>query len=67
MSTERVIVQKRVADKLMEHVVALVGKVKATTNPGPGIAQVGPLFSPVHADNFLSMLENAKQAGADVL
>lgn len=51
----------------MDHVVTLVGKLKATTKPGPGGAQVGPLFSPVHADNFLSMLENAKQAGAEVV
>jgi len=69
MSTERVIVQSQVADKLMQAVTALVSTLEKTSSSStvPGSGKIGPLFSPAHAEGFVNLLESAKAEGAEVV
>jgi acyl-CoA reductase-like NAD-dependent aldehyde dehydrogenase len=69
MSTERVIVQNGVADKLIKAVTGIVSKLTTTTSPSPslGPGQIGPLFTPVHAQNVVAMLKGAEQDGAKII
>jgi acyl-CoA reductase-like NAD-dependent aldehyde dehydrogenase len=68
MSTERVIVQRGAADALIAQIKTLsesltVGDLQADSQN----AKLGPLFSEASAENVISMITEARAAGAEVL
>ncbi|KAJ7577558.1 Aldehyde/histidinol dehydrogenase [Mycena floridula] len=63
MSTERVIVQRGVAESFIEMAKSLCQTLKA----GDENAQLGSLFSEGSAKNVLSMIEDALSQGAEVI
>ncbi|KIK67878.1 hypothetical protein GYMLUDRAFT_36676 [Collybiopsis luxurians FD-317 M1] len=67
MSTERVIAQRGVFDNLREAVCQLARKLKAGDPHADADIQLGPLFSEGSADNVITMIREAKDAGARVL
>lgn len=67
MSTERVIVHKSIAEKLIAIIRNIVSGLKAgdtTTDPS---AKLGPLFSTASADRLVGILKDAKESGAEVI
>jgi acyl-CoA reductase-like NAD-dependent aldehyde dehydrogenase len=67
MSTERVIVHKDVAESLIATIREIASGIKAGGVPGNSGAQIGPLFSEQSAERFISILNEAKAAGAQAL
>ena len=69
MSTDRVIVQRGAAEKLIPRLQEIFGKVKA----GVGETKIGsevrlaPLLNEPLAENVLAMMREAKENGAEVL
>jgi acyl-CoA reductase-like NAD-dependent aldehyde dehydrogenase len=66
MSTERVIVQRGAVEALKSAIAALCEKLKAG-DPTDSASQLSGLFSAGSADNVLSLFQEAKDAGADVI
>ena len=64
MSTERVIVQRPVLDQL---VAAIKKELDTLTVGNPESSHLSSLFNDRSADNIISMLKEAKDAGAEVL
>src|SRR6267378_2304937 len=64
MSTERVIVQRPVLERL---VVAIKKHLDTLTVGDPENSHLSSLFTDRSADNVLAMLKEAKDAGAEVL
>jgi acyl-CoA reductase-like NAD-dependent aldehyde dehydrogenase len=67
MSTDRVIVQHGIAPALNSELVRLASKLKAGDPTNDSTAQSSCLFSEASARNVCSMIEEAKQLGAEVL
>lgn len=66
MSTERVIVQRGIAEALMDKVEALTGALKAGDVQNDATARLSALFTETSAEAFLSLLKDAKDHGAEV-
>jgi acyl-CoA reductase-like NAD-dependent aldehyde dehydrogenase len=64
MSTERVIVIKDVAEQLISALKRLIPEVTAGDPSG---TKISSLFTETSAKNVVSLLEDAKNAGAEVL
>ena len=64
MSTERVIVQRPVLEPL---VTAIKRHINTLTVGDPEKSHLSSLFTDASADNIISMLKEAKEAGAEVL
>lgn len=67
MSTERVIVQRSVSEKLVELIKQTVSKYKAGNHADWPNSQLSALFTPASADNIISMIKEAQAEGAEVL
>ncbi|KAF8156920.1 Aldehyde/histidinol dehydrogenase [Crassisporium funariophilum] len=67
MSTERVIVQRGIADQLISKVKELVRPLKAGDLTNDPSASLGALFAGSSADNIVAMIRDAKAEGAEVL
>lgn len=67
MSTERVIVQSGIADKLIDSVRELCMSLKAGNPSVDPSARLGALFTEGSAENVLSLVLDAKEAGAEVI
>lgn len=67
MSTERVIVQRGVSEALISAITSIVKKLKASSSPSDATAQLSPVFSSPHAQGVLSLINDAKNEGAEVL
>jgi len=66
MSTERVIAQAGIADKLTKLIADKASKLKAGTTTESGI-KLAPLFTPGGAKNVVTQLQSAKSSGAQVI
>ena len=69
MSTERVIVQRKISKDLITAVQALTQKMMTGSNldTSNGKVSVGPVFSPMHANNVVKLISEAKEAGAELI
>lgn len=67
MSTERVIVQRGIAPALITALTRLASKIKADDLDLNQSAHLGCLFSEASAQNVCSMIEEARQMGAEIL
>ncbi|TDL14083.1 ALDH-like protein, partial [Rickenella mellea] len=67
MSTERVIVQRNVAAALQSELVAICGRLTAGDHINEPSIKLSCLFSESSAANVLTMIAEAKSAGAQVL
>jgi acyl-CoA reductase-like NAD-dependent aldehyde dehydrogenase len=67
MSAERIIVQREVFDSLRDKVCELVRSIKAGDPHADASVKLGPLFSEDSAENVISMIQEARDAGASVL
>lgn len=69
MSTERVIVQCGVAEKLMAAVNYITSKlvVRDPQLASDSDASVGPVFSEAHAKGIVSLVRDAKENGAELI
>ncbi|KAJ7698589.1 Aldehyde/histidinol dehydrogenase [Mycena rosella] len=68
MSTERVIVQRGAAEALIAQIKSLAASLTAgDLKTDPKSAKLGPLFTEASAENVVSMIAEAKAAGAEVL
>lgn len=65
MSTERVIAQSGIADKLIELIAKKTSSIKSGL-PGDEGIKLGPLFTPNGAKNVVDQLNEAKSNGAKV-
>lgn len=66
VSTERVIVQKEVADELISRIKTIASKI-TVGDPSTTNAKLGPAFSTASAANIVGMIKDAVDAGAEVL
>ena len=66
MSTERVIVQRGVSERLIEVLTKLFSSLKAGNIADPNV-QLSCLFNDSHAENVISMIREAKEEGAEIL
>ncbi len=66
ISTERVIVQKEVADALISRIKEIASKLHAV-DPLKAGAKLGPVFSIASAENIVNMIKEAVDAGAEIL
>ncbi|KAJ7203653.1 Aldehyde/histidinol dehydrogenase [Mycena pura] len=64
MSTERVIVQRGAAEPLIAQMQSLC---QSLTAGDPKSSKIGPLFTEGSAENVVSMISEARKAGAEVL
>lgn len=64
MATERVIVQKEIADAFVSDVCKLCETLKAGD---PSSSALGPLFSEDSAENVMNMIQEARKEGAEVV
>ncbi|KAJ7201586.1 Aldehyde/histidinol dehydrogenase [Mycena pura] len=64
MSTERVIVQSGAAEQLIAQMQSLC---QSLTAGDPKNSKLGPLFTEASAENVVSMISEARKAGAEVL
>lgn len=64
MSTERVIIQRGVFEELRDKICKLAGTLKVGNGHD---TQLGPLFAESSAESVISMIKEAKEAGASVL
>ncbi|KAJ3720157.1 aldehyde dehydrogenase [Lentinula raphanica] len=70
MSTERVIIQRGVFERLRDEICQLVRTIRSgeiTEQEVDAKIRLGPLFSEGSAQNVLDMLHEAKEAGANIL
>ena len=67
MSTERVIVQSGVADKLISEIKTLFEAVKVGDTSVDKSFPVGALFLESSADNIINMIKEAQADGAEVV
>ena len=67
MSTERVIIQRRVAHALVEELKTLFRKGRAGDTHTDPSANLGPLFTEGSAENVLGMIQDAVAQGAKVI
>ena len=67
IGTERVIVQRGAAQKLIEKIKALAVKVRAADQSVDPRAQLGLVFNPGSAQNIISMIKEAIASGAELL
>lgn len=67
MSTERVIVQRSVSDKLIALVKQISSEIKAGHYTDFPKAQLSALFSTASAENVVNMVKEAQAAGAQVV
>ncbi|TFK31023.1 aldehyde dehydrogenase domain-containing protein, partial [Crucibulum laeve] len=67
MSTERVIVQSGIADKFISTVKDLVATLKSGNPTTDSNAKLGALFTESSAENVVSLIKKAKEAGAEVM
>ncbi|KAJ4483628.1 aldehyde dehydrogenase domain-containing protein [Lentinula aciculospora] len=69
MSTERVIIQRKVYESLRDEICELVRTIKAGDSQTTADTKVrlGPLFSESSAQNVLDLLHEAQEAGANIL
>jgi len=67
MSTERVIVQRGAAEALIDTVKSLASKMKAGDPASDPTVKFGALFTEGSADNVLSMIREAQNAGAQLI
>lgn len=66
MSTERVIVNEKIADEFIERFVKNVKSLKSGNTMDPG-SPIGPIINDKQLKNILDLIEDAKQKGAKVL
>lgn len=67
VSTERVIVQKEVADELITRIKSISSKIKVGDPLKTHGAKLGPVFSAASAANIVSLIKDAVDAGAEML
>ncbi|KAH9893524.1 aldehyde dehydrogenase [Cubamyces lactineus] len=67
MATERVIIQKGVADALVGELKALFQRVKAGDPQSDPSVAIGALFSESSAENVITMIKEAVEGGAEIL
>lgn len=67
MSTERVIIQRGVFDNLRDQICKLARSLKAGNPETEPSVKLGCLFSESSAENVISIIQEAKEAGASVL
>jgi len=67
MSTERVIVHKRIADQLISAVKDLCSGLKAGDVVNDSSVKLGSLFAESSADNVIGMIQDASKNGAEVI
>jgi acyl-CoA reductase-like NAD-dependent aldehyde dehydrogenase len=67
MSTERVIVQKSISASLLEAISALAKKLKAGDHTADTSIALSALFNSGSAENVISMINEARDAGAEVV
>ncbi|KAI0642107.1 aldehyde dehydrogenase [Trametes meyenii] len=67
MSTERVIVQRAVADVLLRHLQGLFSRIKAGDPHADPSAHIGAVFNQGSAENAINMIKDAVKDGAKVL
>jgi len=67
MSTERVIVQSAVADRLLNEIRRIVQDLKAGDVVNDSSASLGALFTESSADNIVGMIKDAEKDGATVV
>ncbi|KAI0358014.1 aldehyde dehydrogenase [Trametes cingulata] len=67
MSTERVIIQKGVADALISELKSLFKQVRAGDPLSDPSVSMGALFTESSAENVISMIKEAVESGAKVL
>ncbi|KAF8656531.1 hypothetical protein AX16_002495 [Volvariella volvacea WC 439] len=67
MSTERVIVQRQIAQALVQKVCALTEGLKAGDPMADSNIRLSALMSEAQAENILTMLKEASVAGAEVI
>ena len=66
MSTERVIVQSAVADRLLNEIKKIVQDLKAGDVVNDSSASLGALFTESSAENIVGMIKDAEKDGATV-
>ena len=66
MSTERVIIQRGAAEAFVEQLTGIFKQVKAGDFQNDSSAMIGALFSEASAENVVSLLKEAVDAGAKV-
>ncbi|THH08411.1 hypothetical protein EW145_g2724 [Phellinidium pouzarii] len=67
MSTERVIVQRKASETLVPKLQAHFSSLRAGDPSSDPSAKLSALFSEGAADNIVSMLKEAREAGAEIL
>ncbi len=67
MSTERVVVQSGVADKLISEIKTLFEAVRVGDTSVDRSFPVGALFQESSADNIINMIKEAQADGAEVI
>ncbi|CAA7268425.1 unnamed protein product [Cyclocybe aegerita] len=67
MSTERVIVQSGIADRIVSAIKELSSQLKAGDVLGDPAPRLGALFSESSADSVVQLLQDAKQHGAEII
>jgi acyl-CoA reductase-like NAD-dependent aldehyde dehydrogenase len=67
MSTERVIVQSRIAEQFIDKVKEIAQRLKAGDHINDPSAHLGAVFAESSAINIVSMIKEAKEQGAEVV
>ncbi|KAF8962311.1 Aldehyde/histidinol dehydrogenase [Flammula alnicola] len=67
MSTERVIVQRGIAEQLMSEIKELCGSLKVGDVANDHSVSLGALFTESSADNIVGMIKEAQASGAELI